>query len=670
MKKVFGAFFVTIFVLMLSVCLAQAGDRLHQYTRTAEVARTEEASALASGAFSGTLAVIADGKIVYARAFGKIGAGRSSTPDIETQFNAGSISKVFTAVAMLQLRERGKIDLDKPVTDYLPEFRMKDERYGKITIRMLLNHAAGFPGTNYYRLFTTHQNPQYVAQTLAGLRDSSLKSAPGDTSVYCNDCFTVAQAVIERMSGMRFADYVNSGIFAPAGMKNSSYYFKKGDQNVATIYGAGLPLWTLSPEDTNALGSGGMSTTGMDLCLFSQALGDGKLLDSESIDELEKRQRGSLGSGPSLGLVGLGWDDVAVPEFAARGITMLSKDGFTNFFRSQLYVAPKEHLAVAAILAGPVTLPADGVINLAKKVAWAALEDKGVVSKPASTGKTLPHPGSVPRELYKFEGIYGASVHSFARLTFDKNALKVATFTNSGFDQGRDFHYGEEGRFHFGDLSFSFAVAKDGRNLFEQHIDNEGDVEVVGESINPDESADTSEFRDTTWVPRNLSADDYVTLTYGGLYKTATIETLPGVIYLHSGTPGDYQAYGLTGKYTGKLILPYGNDQVDVKIIYQHGEKILTTGAFEFVDAKTVSPLLHSEQISIGGDGRNASRKVVSGGSFSSSIPADGRLLGYSADGTQKFDSLVMKNAAVGVEPGSIIVFIGNPGAVFQTETR
>jgi hypothetical protein len=325
---------------------------------------------------------------------------------------------------------------------------------------------------------------------------------------------------------------------------------------------------------------------------------------------------------------------------------------------------------VAAILAGPVTLPADGVINLAKKVAWAALEDKGAVSKPASTGKTLPHPGSVPRELYKFEGIYGWAVHSIARFTFDKNALKVATFTNSGFDQETDFHYGEDGRFHYADLSYSFAVAKDGWSLFEQDLDNEGDVEVVGESINPDESADTSEFRDATWVPRNLSADDYVTLIYSGLYRTGAIEMLPGIIYLHSGTPGDYQAYGLTGKYTGKLILPYGNDQVDVKIIYQHGEKILTTGAFEFVDAKTVSPLLHSEEISIGGDGRNVSRKVVSGGSFSSSIPADGRLLVYSADGTQKFDSLVMKNAAVGVEPGSIVVFIGNPGAVFHTETR
>jgi CubicO group peptidase (beta-lactamase class C family) len=136
------------------------------------------------------------------------------------------------------------------------------------------------------------------------------------------------------MSGMRFADYINSGVFAAAGMKNSSYYFKKGNHNVATIYGAGLPLGTLAPEDANALGSGGMSTTAMDLCLFSQALADRKLLNSESIDELERRQGGLLGSGPSLAFVGLGWDAVSVPEFAGKGITMLSKDGITNFFRT------------------------------------------------------------------------------------------------------------------------------------------------------------------------------------------------------------------------------------------------------------------------------------------------------------------------------------------------
>lgn len=101
-----------------------------------------------------------------------------------------------------------------------------------------------------------------------------------------------------------------------------------------------------------------------------------------------------------------------------------------------------------------------------------------------------------------------------------------------------------------------FAVAKDGRKLFRRHLDNHGDVEVLADSVNPDPGADTSEFRDVVWVPRNLSADDYVTESFSGLSKTGVIETLPGIIYLQSGTPGDYAAYGLADKHAGKLSCP------------------------------------------------------------------------------------------------------------------
>jgi CubicO group peptidase (beta-lactamase class C family) len=238
--------------------------------------------ALDNGAFSGTLAVLADGKIVYARAFGAIGPNKS-TPDVSTQFNAGSINKVFTAVAMLRLQDEKRLDLNKPVSEYLPGFRMKDERYGQITIRMLLNHSAGIPGTNFDRVFATQPDPEYVNRTVAVLRDSELKSDPGDTNVYCNDCFTVAQAVIEQVTGMRFADYIRSAIFAREGMRNSTYNFRQGNQNIATIYSADLQSGILPPEYVNGHGTGGITTTAVDLCLFSQALVDGRLLKPGSI---------------------------------------------------------------------------------------------------------------------------------------------------------------------------------------------------------------------------------------------------------------------------------------------------------------------------------------------------------------------------------------------------
>jgi len=248
-----------------SVCNAQ-----QPYANVAAVAREQATAALKDdpGVFSLTTAVMVDGRIVYAEAFGMIGNDRSTPADVETQFNAGSISKVFTAVAILRLRDQGRIDLDKPVVHYLPHFRMSDRRYGQITLRMLLDHTAGIPGTDYYKLFGAKQTPAYLWETLALLRDSPLKSTPGDIAVYCNDCFTVAQAVVERVSGMSFADFVRREIFLKARMHDSSFSFKDGNRNIAATYAPGSPSVTLPSEIVNARGTGGLTTTAIDLCLF------------------------------------------------------------------------------------------------------------------------------------------------------------------------------------------------------------------------------------------------------------------------------------------------------------------------------------------------------------------------------------------------------------------
>jgi CubicO group peptidase (beta-lactamase class C family) len=215
-------------MMLAAPSLCAAKDR---YANTAAVARKEATAALESaGVFSVTTAVMVDGRIVYAGAFGMIGSDRSTPADTETQFNAGSVSKVFTAVAMLRLRDQGRIDLDKPVVHYLPHFRMNDKRYRRITIRTLLDHTAGMPGTNYYKLFGSQENPAYVTETLALLRDSPLESNPGDMNVYCNDCFTVASAVIERVSGMSFAEFMRREVFMKARMSDSSYSFKEGNR--------------------------------------------------------------------------------------------------------------------------------------------------------------------------------------------------------------------------------------------------------------------------------------------------------------------------------------------------------------------------------------------------------------------------------------------------------
>ena len=106
---------------------------------------------------------------------------------------------------------------------YIPDFSMQSPQYKQITVRMLLNHSAGVPGTDYADICSHKPIPSYVDRVLAGLRNSHLKTTPGAMNVYCNDCFTLAGVVVERVSGMPFQDYVTKNILKPLGMKHSIY---------------------------------------------------------------------------------------------------------------------------------------------------------------------------------------------------------------------------------------------------------------------------------------------------------------------------------------------------------------------------------------------------------------------------------------------------------------
>ncbi len=660
-------------VLACSSSLCAASD---PYANTAAVARKAAAAALKdAGVFSGTTAVIVDGTIVYAEAFGMIGADRATPPDTTTQFNAGSISKVFTAVAMLRLRDLGRVDLDRPVVDYLPQFRMNDARYSQITIRTLLDHTSGIPGTNYYRLFSSKQNPAYVTETLALLQDSAMKSNPGDINVYCNDCFTVAQAVIEQVSGMSFADFVQREIFMKAGMHNSSYAFMEGNRNIAAAYAPHPPYAMLPSEIANARGTGGLTTTAVDLSLFARALMEGRLLKPGSMRQLQKKHDGRLGSGYSLTEAGLGWDSVAEPDFAARGLTVLGKDGITTVFRSQMYVAPRQNIAVSTILVGPVALPIGVVTDMSKSIMWAALQDKGFLAASASVPTQLPPLATIPAYLLQFAGIYGGLGHSIVKLTFDPaaNVLVAAKLNDGAFEPGAPFVYRSDGRFYAGNQSYSFKRRRDGRNVLLLHADGEHGVATILEGVSPDDGADTSAFDRTTWVPRNLRAFDFFTLFYDGLFKTGSVPGLPGIIYLQAGTPRgavpDAVPYGLANRYQARMILQAEVDLVDLEIVDKAGSRVLRVDAFEFTDASAVPPMAQLEQVVIGPDGGNVVRKVVAGTSFNSSIPPNGRILIYQQDGMTAFDSLIDGNKFPAIAPGWHVVFVGDPDAIFMAQT-
>lgn len=502
-----------------------------------------------------------------------------------------------------------------------------------------------------------------------------MKSNPGDINVYCNDCFTVAQAVIEQVTGISFADFVQREIFMKAGMRNSSYSFTTGNRNIAATYAPHPPHTMLPSEITNARGTGGLTTTAVDLGLFARALMEGTLLTPGSTRQLQKHQDGRVGSGYSLTQAGLGWDSVAEPDFAAKGLTVLGKDGITTAFRSQLYVAPRENIAVATILAGPAALPVSVVADMSRSIMWAALQDKGVIAAPGSAPTELPPRATIPAHLYSFAGIYGGFGHSVIDVAFDPvaNVLQAAKLNDGAFQSGTPFEYRSDGRFYAGNQSYSFARGKDGRKLLLLHVGGKRDVATLGEGLDPEAGADTSAFEHTTWVPRNLRAFDFFPLLYEGLFKTGSIPGLPGIIYLQMGMPRggvpDAVPYGLTNRTHARMILQAESDLVELAIVQKDGSRVLRVGAFEFTDAGAVPPLPQLEQIVIGADGGNVARRIVAGTSFSSSIPPNGRIVIYEKDGVTAFDSLFDGATFPAVAPGWHVVFVGDPDAIFVAQT-
>ncbi|MEI6285541.1 MAG: serine hydrolase domain-containing protein [Bacillota bacterium] len=634
-------------------------EKVSNYVR---VARTESWTAISNGASSVTTAVMDNGRIVYAEAFGMIDRERSFPANTETQYNIGSISKVFTMIDVLQLCQQRKIELDNPVVQYLPEFVMIDERFKQITVRMLLNHSSGIPGSNYSRLICTAKNSNYISETLAGLRDSILKCEPGIISVYCNDGFTLAEVLVERMSGMSYAEYIENNIVLPAGMRNTSCCFINGNQNVARMYnpktGIGRPA-----EYVSAFGTGGIASTATDLCLLSHALFSGELLGLEWVRECSRLQAGpqTVPIGTPLAAFGLGWDCVAVEEFAAEGIIVISKGGGTVEFNCLLAVAPNEKLAVATIVAGHIEASA---INL--KIMRAALEEKNFIKKSEPFVSLTPVSQPLPEGITDYEGVY-CNEASITLVKFDKetNTLKRSELKNAEFVSQDEYIHTGNGKFRLDDAyHLEFCTKNDCKYLL-QVSEQSGSALVLSQRITADSAADTSAFEAMIWLPRNLTAGDLLLNEPGVFFRTGVVSNLPGIIYLSS--ERICTAYGMKDENNCKLILPYGCDLSRVRIVDENNASILFVGAMQFVDARTIPCWRSGERIAISEDGYNAARKIKVQALFASSVPANGRIIVYSPEGIVKFDSLVDPAQTLIVEAEAYVLFIGNPGDLFET---
>ncbi len=253
--------------------------------------------------FSGAVLVARNGKVLLEKAWGRADreAGTPVTPD--TQFRIGSMNKMFTAVATLQLVEAGKLALNDPIGKYLTDYPNKDVA-SKVTIRHLLTHTGGTgdifgPEFTQNRL-TLREHADYVK--LYGAR--GLTHEPGGEHRYSNYGFVLLGALIEKVSGTSYYEHVRSKVFQPAGMtstdslpetekvqKRSVGYMRDGGKWVPNTD-------TLPWRGTSA--GGGYSTVG-DLLRFAQALGSGNLISKTMLAEATRPQAEQYGYGFGVG---------------------------------------------------------------------------------------------------------------------------------------------------------------------------------------------------------------------------------------------------------------------------------------------------------------------------------------------------------------------------------
>jgi CubicO group peptidase (beta-lactamase class C family) len=234
-----------------------------------------------SGAPGISVVVTRGDEVVHAAGYGHDSNGDKVTED--TPMRVASVSKSFTAMAVMILAEEGAIALDEPVVDQLPGFDMADERADEITVRQLLNQTSGFSDTtiDVVELEEATSLEDYVAR----LADDSLATDPGTDWEYCNPNFNVAARLIEVASGQPFEEFMQERVFAPLGMEHSATRDELVQPGLGynNLFGLWMPRGVEVDGMLDNAGSGGIITSAADMgrWLIAQN-GEGPQLVSEA----------------------------------------------------------------------------------------------------------------------------------------------------------------------------------------------------------------------------------------------------------------------------------------------------------------------------------------------------------------------------------------------------
>ncbi len=306
-----------------------------------------------TGRFMGSVLVARDDEVIHSAGYGMADLAFDVPNVPQTKFRLGSLTKQFTAAAILQLQDEGQLDVNEPLSTYLPDYPGGDQ----ITVENLLSHTSGIPNyTNFSDYEQTMHLPTTLDELIARFAEMPLEFEPGSQFSYSNSNYVLLSAIIEELSGQSYAEYVEQELFAPLVLENTAYERTAAViENMAEGYMMGEEelLHARYIDLTVPSGAGALYSTTLDLYEWWQLLRDGTVLSEEARAQFFR----PVIESPTGGGYAYGWQ---TNTLFARPV--IGHSGGINGFQSYMQFFPEEG-AVVVVLTNVEGAPAGSIAN-------------------------------------------------------------------------------------------------------------------------------------------------------------------------------------------------------------------------------------------------------------------------------------------------------------------
>ncbi|MGH1324963.1 serine hydrolase domain-containing protein [Bacillus pretiosus] len=630
------------------------------------------------GTTSVQYALIDNGKLTLSGQAGKNDMEGEQPLTKDTLYGIGSVSKMYATAAVMKLVDEGKVDLDAPVVNYVPDFKMKDGRYKRITPRMLLNHSSGLQGSTLSNAFLFNDNDTYSHDfLLQQLSNQSLKADPGAFSVYCNDGFTLAEILVERVSGMSFTEFLHQRFTEPLKMNHTKTPQDKWrDEKRAGLY---FPAYQgqLPIESVNVIGTGGVSSTAEDMVRFSQLfMGQGKGILSDKVVkamEQEEYKKGMWpGDGDNIFNYGLGWDSVKLYPFSEYGIKGLAKGGDTALQHAILVVLPEQKMAAAVLSSGGRSSTNQ---LLATELLLAVLKEKGTI-KNIKPNKSFGKPVKVkmPQDVAKKAGFYGNSETHF-KIEITKNG---ELFLPSNREE--KYVYTVDGSFinEKGTSKLNFVTEKNGRTyLRESTYKSTPDLgqgamtHYLAEKL---EDNVLSKKTAAAWAKREGVKFYLVNEKFSSIEYLVQPKLITTQIIRKEGLAGYWEGRKITGPNTAahQLQIPMmnGRDTTETHFYTEGGNEYMEMAGLLYVSGNNVKPLDagQSSKVTLQANGHAkwfTIPQAAAGKRMTVTLPSKGAFAVYDENGVCVNFTIVSGNNKVKLPKNGTVVIAGAPNSEF-----